>query len=499
MGYTICGENMRKNPHILEINAQVWLNKFSRELNKKITLADIPQSYLEEIKYFGFDALWLMGVWQQSPKSAEIARNHPDILDYLAKVKPDFDPKDIGSSLYAIYDYKVNPNFGGEVALLSLKKRLNDLGIKLVLDFAGNHMSCDTPYLKTNPEYFISKPNIKPEEKGLFFKGPNGHYFAHGRDPHFYSWSDTAQLNLFNPKTRDFLFNTLKHLSTLCDGLRCDMVMLMLNKVFAKTWEMYLKRQRPLAEFWPQAIKEIKEQNSYFTFLAEVYWGLDWEVQELGFDYTYDKTLYDRLLFSNAQDIQGHLNAEHLYQRRSLRFIANHDEEPPIIAFGGKKSKAAAVACYTVNGARLFTLSQIYGATVRYPIQYIPKEERNSKVVDFYERFLRIINHPCFHGGQWSLKPLEAVNKEDQSYKNVLAWLWWQSTCCKMVFINYSDSIANFKINAEKLPKTEKDTIKFIEEISNTYKDLPLSVFKKDGGFSTSLAPFEVAIYSFDF
>ena len=490
---------MRKNPHILEINAQVWLNKFSRELGRKITLADIPQSYLEEIKYFGFDALWLMGVWQQSPKSAEIARNHPDILNYLAKVKPDFDPKDIGPSLYAIYDYKVNPNFGGEEELLSLKKRLNDLGVKLILDFAGNHMSCDTPYLTSNPEYFINKPGIMPQEEGAFFKGPNGNYFAHGRDPHFYSWSDTAQLNLFNPKTREFLLNILKYLSTLCDGLRCDMVMLMLNKVFAETWKMYLDTPQPQEEFWPKAIREIKDKNNYFTFLAEVYWGLDWEVQEMGFDYTYDKTLYDRLLLSNAQDIQGHLNAEHLYQKRSLRFISNHDEEMPIKAFGEEKSRAAAAACYTIEGARLFTLKQIYGATVRYPIQYIPKEERNSQVVAFYEKFLRVINDPCFHGGQWSLKPIGEINKEDQSYKNILAWLWWQSTCCKLVFINYSDMPANFKINADKFPKTSKEKIKFTEELSNTVKELPISAFKQDGGLPVTLKPFEFRIYSFEF
>lgn len=491
---------MRKNPHILEINAQVWLNKFAMELNKPLTLADIPQSYLEEIKSLGFDALWLMGVWQQSPKSAEIARNHPDILNYLSKVKPDFDPQDIGPSLYAIYDYKVNPNFGGETALLKLKKRLNDLGIKLILDFAGNHLSCDSPYLTNNPEYFISKPGIMPQEEGLFFKGSNGLYFAHGRDPHFYSWSDTAQLNHFNPKTREFLLGILDYLYTLCDGLRCDMVMLMLNDVFANTWNMYLDLPKPQEEFWPKAIKHIKDKNNYFMFLAEVYWGLDWEVQQLGFDFTYDKTLYDRLLLSNAQDIQGHLNAEHLYQMRSLRFIANHDEEPPVKAFGEEKSKAAAAACYTLEGARLFTLSQIYGATVRYPIQYIPKkQERNDKVVSFYEKLLSIIKDSCFHGGQWALKPVGAISKEDQSHKNILAWIWWQSTCCKMVFINYSDKISNFKINAEKFPKTEKDIIKFTEELSGVDKELSLSAFKQDGGLPVTLKPFEMRIYSFDF
>lgn len=490
---------MRTNPHILEVNTQVWINQIRQQLNRDITLADIPESYLFKIKALGFDAVWLMGIWQQSPTSAAIAKEHSDVNTYLAKTVPDYKKEDITASLYAIYDYVVNPNFGGNNAIRILKQRLNEMGIKLILDFAGNHLSCDNPYILTNPEMFITKTEVSEKEKELFFQAPNGLWFAHGKDPHFYPWTDTAQLNFASPVTRAFLTKTLDQIALLCDGLRCDMVMLMLNKVFQEQWGQYISKPPPQEEFWTEAIRQIKEKYSTFTFLAEVYWGLDWEVQELGFDFTYDKTLYDRLLMSNAQDIQGHLNAEHLYQMRSLRFIANHDEESPIRAFGKEKSKAAATACYTLTGARLFTMSQLYGAKYRLPIQYLPQKiEKDNEFLSFYNTLLEIINHPCFHGGQWSLKHPLPVAKNDEGFKNILSWLWVQNTTCKIVVINYSDVPSKCKFNMDKLPKTDKKSIILTEQLKNTELILDMSDIRQNG-FYQDMKPYEVKIFSYNF
>ena len=360
---------MRTNPHILEINAQNWLKHIREKLGQNFTLADIPEEELFSIKALGFDAIWLMGVWKESPASREIAREDKAINDYLAKTVPGYNKLDISGSQYAVYDYSVDDNLGGNNALLKLKERLNDFGIQLILDFAGNHFSKDNPLVLERKELFIYTDQ-QPQQKDLFFHAENGLWFAHGKDPHFPSGTDSVQINHFNPAARNFLKDIIRKIVPMCDGLRCDMVILMLNKVFSDTWGNFVKEQSPQEEFWPQIIEEIKAENPGFVFLAEVYWGLEWEVQEMGFDYTYDKTLYDRLRFSTPQDIQGHLNAEHLYQKRSLRFIANHDEESPIMAFGRQKAKAAAAAAYTLIGARLYTMSQIYGKKNRIPIQY---------------------------------------------------------------------------------------------------------------------------------
>ncbi len=487
---------MRTNPHILEINAHNWLKQIQTELGPNVTLADVPENYLFEIKSHGFDAVWLMGVWQESPTSREIARNDKAINDYLQEAVPGYNKEDIVGSQYAIYEYKVNNVFGGNESLIKLKHRLNDFGIKLILDFAGNHLAKDNPLLLTDKEFFVHSDQ-EPSAKELFFQATEGRWFAHGKDPYFPSWTDTVQINHFNEKARAFLRQTLLNIAPLCDGLRCDMVMLMLNKVFADTWGNFVKDSQPKDEFWPSVINEVKNLYPGFCFLAEVYWGLEWEVQEMGFDYTYDKTLYDRLRISTARDIQGHLNAEHLYQKRTLRFIANHDEEAALAAFGKEKSRAAAVAAYTLIGARLFTISQIFGAKKRLPIQYthcLTNIDEDTK--DFYCRFLDIIDNPCFHGGQWTIKNPKPVSKEDNSFSNILCWAWTQQNTQKIVVVNYCDSISRFIMTMDKVPSSDALVLK--EHFKQNETVLSSAQAKKEGVF-LELQPFETKIFSVDF
>lgn len=487
---------MRANPHILEVNTHEWFNKIKGEIGADITLADIPESYLFDLKAGGFDAIWLMGVWQESPTSRDIARNDPGINNYLAKVQPGYSKEDIMGSQYSIYDYKVNSVFGGDEALLKFKERLNDFGIALILDFAANHLAIDNPLTLTDPDIFVRFKGDNPN-KSEFFKTANGDWLAYGRDPHFPPWTDTVQINHFNLKARQYMLDTLLKVASMCDGLRCDMVMLMLNKVFKGAWSKYIQEETPSDEFWPEAIDKVKELYPRFIFVAEVYWGLEWEVQEMGFDYTYDKTLYDRLLLSTAQDIQGHLNAEHLYQKRSIRFISNHDEEAPITAFGKAKSLAAATAAATITGARLFTLSQVFGERRRLPIQYIPKEKfKDEEIYTFYRKLLSIINNPAFHGGQWTLKHPKPLDDKDQTYKNILAWCWTQLNTCKAVIINYGPAPAKFMVALDKIPQQETVFIK--EEFTDTLLSVPTAE-AKSRGIVLEMKPFEIKILSVNF
>src|SRR5687768_5666693 len=88
-----------------------------------------------------------------------------------------------------------------------------------------------------------------------------------------------------------------------CDGVRCDMAMLVLPEVFERTWG---QRSEP---FWPKAIECVREHVSDFCFMAEVYWDLEWSLQQEGFDYAYDKRLYDRLRGHLAPPVRGHFCA----------------------------------------------------------------------------------------------------------------------------------------------------------------------------------------------
>ena len=346
---------MRSNPHILEINARSWLKRHAARAGHPVTLADIPADVWDKIQKTGFDAVWLMGVWKRSPAAEKIARENNDITSYVRSVKPDFSMDDITASPYAVYEYTVDEALGGNEALAEFRKQLHERGIQLFLDFVGNHTAIDSPAVLEHPELFITTgknaPHIHPD---WFFKTQNGDYIAHGRDPYFAPWTDTAQLNYFNPQTREFMTQKLLQVAAMCDGVRCDMAMLSLNKVQRDTWWEFIGGELPREEFWTQALNAVRAEHPEFVFMAEVYWGLEWDIQELGFDYTYDKVLYDRLRFADADSIRGHLRAEHLFQMRSLRFIANHDEEEPLKAFGREKSLAAATIIATLPGARLF-------------------------------------------------------------------------------------------------------------------------------------------------
>ena len=429
---------MRTNPHILEINTRSWLHRLAEEHGHSFTLRDIPEEFLEKAKALGFDAIWLMGVWKESPSGRAIARASKDVQDQIRSVKPDFNVDDITASPYAVYDYVVDEAMGGNEALVHFRNRLREKGILLLLDFVGNHMAIDAPAVAEHPEFFINTGTQEPAvHKDWFFKNQNGVYIAHGRDPYFAPWTDTAQLNYFNPQTRQFMLENLRRVADLCDGVRCDMAMLALNKVHRDTWWEFIGGELPKEEFWHQALESVREDHPEFVFIAEVYWGLEWEIQEMGFDYTYDKVLYDRLRFSTPEDIKGHLRAEHLYQMRSLRFTSNHDEEEALKAFGREKSLAASVIIATLPGARMFHLFQILGRSARMPIQYahdsFPVEE---EVRAYYHKLFTIASAPAFHGGQWSMRNLESAG--DDSFRNVLAWQWKQMNTGKLVVINYS-------------------------------------------------------------
>lgn len=480
---------MRTNPHILEINTRSWLRRLQEEYGHPFTLRDVPEEFLDKAKNLGFDAIWLMGVWKESPSARAIARTSQDIHNQIRAIKPDFNTDDITASPYAVYDYIVDDALGGNDALEHFRNRLREKGISLLLDFVGNHMAIDAPVVNEQPDLFINTGTQEPSvHKDWFFKNNNGVYIAHGRDPYFAPWTDTAQLNYFNPKTRTYMLDNLRKVANMCDGVRCDMAMLALNKVHRDTWWEFIGGELPKEEFWFQALENIRDEHPEFIFIAEVYWGLEWEIQEMGFDYTYDKVLYDRLRFSTPEDIKGHLRAEHLYQMRSIRFTSNHDEEEALKAFGREKSLAASVIIATLPGARMFHLFQILGRSARMPIQYahdlFPIEE---DVRAYYHKLFKISSAPAFHGGQWSMLGLERAM--DDTFHNILAWQWKQMNTGKLVVINYSAGPAQAHLSLKGI-KGE-----ITEEFSgNTITITPEMV---SHGATLQLLPYESKIFTY--
>ncbi len=441
---------------LYEINTRIWLRRFDSP-NKKATLADVPDSYWDKLFEKGIDHVWLMGVWKTCNSTIE-KYNFEDFLikDYKSALK-NWKREDVIGSPYAIDKYEINPSIGSNESLLNLKSKLNQKGIKLILDFIPNHFSADSSIIKVQKniflyaeaDYYLNDPHTfyRPLEDGEIV-------FAHGRDPFFPAWQDTVQINYFSIEAREFMVKTLLGLTKYCNGVRCDMAMLALNNVFKNTWGGVLSKmgfEKPSDEFWKVSIEIVKRLCPEFLFIAEVYWDLEWELQQLGFDFTYDKKLTDRLNSYIVKDIKGHLHSEQDYQKKLMRFIENHDEERAITQFGKEKSKAAAVIISTIQGMQLYHDGQFEGKKIKLPVQLgkEPTEPVNYNILEFYEKLLKITNVDVFRKGEWSILEVLSSWSENDTYKNILAWNWKFAAEKRLVVINYSEEISTCKIKLD--------------------------------------------------
>src|SRR5205807_5901814 len=119
------------------------------------------------------------------------------------------------------------------------------------------------------------------------------------------------------------------------------------------------------APFWPEAIARVRKKFPQFQFMAEVYWDLEWALQQQGFDFTYDKRLYDRLHGGDAAGVRAHLRADLEFQRKLVRFLENHDEPRAAAAFPWPMHQAAAMITFFVPGLGLLHEGQCEGRKSR--------------------------------------------------------------------------------------------------------------------------------------
>ena len=460
---------MRRHPHLYEVNARIFLKRVSEKYHRPLTLATVPEEEWQLIRRRGFDMVWLMGVWQRSPGARQQALLNPALRREYNQVLPGWTDKDVGGSPYAVYAYSLDPALGGEEELAQLRSRLNRLGLGLMLDFVPNHLAFDHPWTFSHPEWFVQGSKADARTHPDWFFSPNGEvYLAHGKDPHFPPWTDTIQVNFFSADLRQALIDDLLHIAEVADGVRCDMAMLALNSVFQRVWRKLLRGYRhPGTEFWAETIERVKRQRPDFLLLAEVYWGLEQKLQQMGFDFTYDKLLYDKLRFLTSGDIRSHLMVDGLYQQRSAHFIENHDELRAVAAFGRERSLAAAVLIATIPGLRLFHDGQLEGRRIRLPVQLVrePKEAADPEIVKFYDRLLAICNAPTFHDGEWRLLEATRAWQGNESHHNLLAWLWHYDKKFKIVVVNYSSNPAQGRLKLP-LPFETMERAVFYDELA---------------------------------
>lgn len=435
-------------PFIYQINTWVWLNALSQQHGRTITLSDVPDDVLDELAALNVDAIWLMGVWQRSEAVRASA------LNYTHEYRPvltDLTEDDVIGSAYAIGAYEVDERIGGREGLAALRERLRARGLLLILDYVPNHVAVDHPWVTDQPEYLVrGTAESYQENEGMFFAVGNGHgdengngengayYVAHGRDPYFPGWIDTAQVNAYSPIYRAAARETLLNIADQCDGVRCDMAMLVTNDIFGMTWGAFLEEAAPEIEFWEEIIPAVRADYPDFQFIAEVYWDMEHILQQQGFDFTYDKLMYDRLVEGDALRIRQHLEGDAAYQARTVHFIENHDEPRAADQFGVEKSRAAAVLICTTPGAVLLHDGQFVARKIKLPVQIGrgPDEPHNRALKTFYDRLLYEVRDPIYTGGEWRLLETSSPYADHDTSHNLLAYCWRAEDAFRLIVVN---------------------------------------------------------------
>ena len=426
-------------PSLYQINTRVWLTELSRVLGRAVTLDDIPEAELDRLAGMGFDWVWLLSVWQTGAAGRQVSRSNPEWRREFQETLPDLREEDIGGSGFAITGYTVHRAMGGDAALARLRKRLRRRGLKLLLDFVPNHTALDHPWVEEHPDYYIAGTELdlaRAPHNYTWEKRRQGDLLlAYGRDPYFPGWPDTLQLNYGNPATQDAMIGELLKIAEQCDGVRCDMAMLVLPEVFQRTWGI------PCQPFWSRATRRVRECVPAFSFMAEVYWDMEWILQQQGFDFTYDKRLYDRLCEGHARPVREHLYAGLEYQNKLARFLENHDEPRAAATFPPEVEEAAAVITYFSPGMRFFHQGQFEGLTRRISPHLVrgPEEPVNRRLTNFYDRLLAVLRQPIVRHGRWQL--LECVPAWDgnNSSDAFLAYAWQHAAGERLlVTVNYA-------------------------------------------------------------
>jgi hypothetical protein len=442
-------------PLLFQINTRVWLTELARLLRRPATLDDVPDAELDRLAEMGFDWVWLLSVWQTGLAGQRVSRSNPEWRKEFQETLPDLHDEDIPGSGFAITGYTVHRDLGGDAALARLRERLRNRGLRLMLDFVPNHTGLDHPWVEAHPEYYIGGTERdlgRAPQNYTWIKRARGDLLlAHGRDPYFPGWPDTLQLNYGNPAVQDAMIAELVRIAGQCDGVRCDMAMLVLPDVFERTWSI------PSQPFWPRATARVRERAPAFCFMAEVYWDLEWTLQQQGFDYTYDKRLYDRLREGHARPVREHFLADPDYQNKLARFLENHDEPRAAATFPPGTHEAAAVITFLSPGLRFFHQGQLDGRMKRISphLGRAPDEPVDKEREGFYDRLLAVLRNPVVRQGEWRLLECLPAWQGNWTSDCFLAFAWQGPAGERLlVAVNYAPNQSQCYV---RLPFTSLD------------------------------------------
>jgi hypothetical protein len=411
-----------QHPLLYVANVRLWLARMANGIGGQASLSDVPDQALDSLAEDGFEWLWLQGVWQGSATAtanAEAASGEwqPD----LATVGDDRTEADIAGSNVAITSYRADDALGGEAALAGLRERLALRDVKLMLDFVASHTALDHPWVHHHAEYYVSGGANELDRAPQNYRrvdtvdGPR--ILAHGREPYVAPRRDTLQLDYRHVGLHAAQIAELVSVADRCDGVHCHGAMLVLSNVFERTWG------NAALPFWPDAIAQVRSKHPDFLFVAEADVDLAVTLGEQGFDFCYDKRLYDRLRGQYACPVRDHLLAKPAFHARLVRFLETRAGLLAAEAFPSAVHRAAAVVAYFLPGMRAFHQDQLAGLHRRVAAQ--PGDQpADPAIAAFYADILIALRRPAFHLGAWfRIEPLPAWDG-NRSYEGFVAGAW---------------------------------------------------------------------------
>ncbi|MCD6187535.1 MAG: glycogen synthase GlgA [Desulfuromusa sp.] len=417
---------------LLAKSTYVWLNQLSVKYRRQISsLNQIPDEELDELVSCGFTSLWLIGIWERSKASL--------------KVKNLGGQTNVAASAYAIDDYRIAADLGGDAALENLRSRCRQRGLDLACDVVTNHTGIESALLHEHPDWFVQLPH--PPYPGYRFNGPDlsedpdysmqiedGYsdhseaavvcryqqrhtgevrFIYHGNDGTHLPWNDTAQLNYLLPEVREAMIQLIITVARRFRIIRFDAAMTLAKKHFQRLWyplpgsgsgvpsrsdhamsQEEFNRHFPI-EFWRELVDRIRIEAPDTLLLAEAFWLMEgYFVRTLGMHRVYNSAFMNMLKQEEngkyRETLKNILAFDPEILQRFVNFMSNPDEEPAVEQFGaGDKYICVATMLATMPGLPMFGHGQVEGLHEKYGMEYLAprwQERPDRQLVERHEQ-----------------------------------------------------------------------------------------------------------------
>jgi glycosidase len=427
------------NTVLIAKSTYVWLDQLSKRYQRHIHRLDqIPDEELETLAHRGFNALWLIGVWERSRASQTIKRLCGNA--------------DAVASAYSLYDYSIAADLGGAEAYRNLRDRADHRGIRLASDMVPNHMGIDSPWVIDHPEWFLSRGDSP--YPAYRFDGPDlsndgrveikieDHYYEqsdaavvfrrrdkwtgstlyiyHGNDGTSFPWNDTAQLNYLSAQVREQVMQTILQVARQFPIIRFDAAMTLAKRHIQRLWfpapgaggaipsrAEYSMTQTEFDaaiphEFWREVVDRVAAEVPGTLLLAEAFWLMEgYFVRTLGMHRVYNSAfmvmLRDEDNAKYRSVLKNTMEFDPGIMKRYVNFMSNPDERTAIDQFGSDdKYFGVASMMATLPGLPMFGHGQVEGFTEKYGMEYYrPRydETPNHWLVERHQREIAPLLH----------------------------------------------------------------------------------------------------------